>query len=920
MRPLHLTVCAFGPYAEVQALDFSRLGTSGLYLITGDTGAGKTTLFDAITYALYGTASGAHREAGMLRSQYAAPETPTYVELTFTYRDKEYTVRRSPEYLRPKKSGTGFTTQSAAAQLQLPDGKILDKPKEVDAAIRSLIGVDAEQFSQVAMIAQGDFLKLLMAGTRERQGIFRSIFNTGLYVTLQNRLSEDYKEVWKQWNDALKSIRQYIDGIVCDPTSEYAPLVYKAQHGELPTGEVVELLDTLLQEDESSLDALNEELKALEAALESAVALLTKAQARERTEKALAVALVQQQEKAALLEVLRAKRDAEAANAPQRDALLSRITLLSSSLGEYDRLEELRAKAAKAEKELERSRLAGAKAQETHTQLTMELEQLRRERQEKASADAEIQNITTRRQQVLEQKEKMRLLLRQVRELKQQEEILAEVQGVYLQAANRAEALNRQYEQANRAFLDAQAGIMAQSLQEGLPCPVCGSASHPAPAKLSAAAPTQAQVKQHKLNADRAAEDAAECSRHANEQKGKVSSAAQALTAEIEALFGAVSPEAAADLATAARDSLTKEAEALAQWLTELEKAKQRALELDALIPEKEAALAAAAASVSKCLETTTALTTTVQELTAQAQTLAQKLEFESRDAAMEQVMLAKQAHAKAVAALDKCNEDFARCDRELSTLKGTIEQLTAGLAQEEIPELSLLDTQKQSLTEEKQVLLERLSKLSTRLTVNRTSRKQLLSRQKELAALEEKMTWLRALSNTANGNISGKEKLMLETYVQTTYFDRILQRATVRLMKMTAGQYDLVRKTDPQNKKSQSGLELDVIDHYNGTRRSVKTLSGGEAFKASLALALGLSDEVQMSTGIRLDTLFVDEGFGSLDPESLEQAYRTLADLTEGNRLVGIISHVADLKEKIDRQIQITKSRTGGSKAVIRI
>ena len=203
-------------------------------------------------------------------------------------------------------------------------------------------------------------------------------------------------------------------------------------------------------------------------------------------------------------------------------------------------------------------------------------------------------------------------------------------------------------------------------------------------------------------------------------------------------------------------------------------------------------------------------------------------------------------------------------------------------------------------------------------MTANAASRKNIQAKSDQLTALEEKLTWMRALANTANGQVAGKEKLMLETYIQTTYFDRIVARANVRLMKMTGGQYDLKRRTVVENARSQSGLELDVIDHYNGSERSVKTLSGGESFKASLALALGLSDEVQMSTGIHLDTLFVDEGFGSLDPESLDQAYRTLAGLTEGNRLVGIISHVAELKEKIDKQIVVTKEKSGGSQATI--
>ena len=186
---------------------------------------------------------------------------------------------------------------------------------------------------------------------------------------------------------------------------------------------------------------------------------------------------------------------------------------------------------------------------------------------------------------------------------------------------------------------------------------------------------------------------------------------------------------------------------------------------------------------------------------------------------------------------------------------------------------------------------------------------------------VEQKWGWMRALSNTANGNVSGKDKIMLETYIQMTYFDRTLRRATLRLMTMTGGQYELVRKISAANQKSQSGLELDVIDHYNGTKRSVQTLSGGEAFKASLALALGLSDEIQASAGgICLDTMFVDEGFGSLDEESLNQALRALSDLTEGSRLVGIISHVSELKERIDKQIIVIKERAGGSHARVEI
>ena len=270
--------------------------------------------------------------------------------------------------------------------------------------------------------------------------------------------------------------------------------------------------------------------------------------------------------------------------------------------------------------------------------------------------------------------------------------------------------------------------------------------------------------------------------------------------------------------------------------------------------------------------------------------------------------------------ALKKAVDDHTACEKKRSTLAGQIGQLRLQLADTPVIDAEAQAARKAELEAKKQAILRDQKTVHARRSANESARRSILAKAGELTVLEEKLSWMRALSATANGQISGKEKLMLETYIQTTYFDRIVARANLRLMTMTGGQYDLKRRRTAQNNQSQSGLELDVIDHYNGTERSVRTLSGGESFKASLALALGLSDEVQMSTGIRLDTLFVDEGFGSLDPESLDQAYRTLAGLTEGNRLVGIISHVAELKEKIDRQIVVTKDRSGGSRAEIRV
>ena len=262
----------------------------------------------------------------------------------------------------------------------------------------------------------------------------------------------------------------------------------------------------------------------------------------------------------------------------------------------------------------------------------------------------------------------------------------------------------------------------------------------------------------------------------------------------------------------------------------------------------------------------------------------------------------------------------YSTCKESLTAIRAAAEQLRKQLEEDPGLDEAGLQQTRQELMQQKNAISKEQKDVHARLSANSSAQKNIALKAKAVEELDARYAWMKALSETANGGLASKEKIMLETYIQTTFFDRILERANIRLRKMSGGQYDLKRRRSAANMRGQSGLELDIIDHINTTERSVNTLSGGEAFLASLALALGLSDEVQMSTGIRLDTLFVDEGFGSLDSDALAKAYHTLAGLTEGNRLVGIISHVTELKERIDRQILVTKEKTGGSSAVIRV
>ena len=918
MRPLKLTMAGFGPYAGVQELDFEALGTGGLYLITGDTGAGKTTIFDAITFALYGEASGDNRKPDMLRSKYVRPADPTYVELTFAYNGKEYTVRRNPEYLRAKSRGSGTTKQAADAQLTMPDGTPITRVKDVNNALRSIIGLSREQFSQIAMISQGDFRRLLQAGTRDRQAIFRDIFGTHFYVSLQEKLKHRSSELRTEQERAAASIRQYIDGMVCGEDSSLSPQVKKATAGELPTGDVMDLFDEILKEDNSANTALAENLTALEEKLESLTSRLTRAQAYEAAKKSLSD---QQQLETTQLAALKQAEEAFAAaeaTLPRQTELTGQIAALKVLLPGYDELEVNTRSLIQQKQDLTRTRNQVTAAEGNKDTLHTALAQLKEEVKTLENAGADREKQIAQRQSLQELLEKFRTLLADMADLDAQQTRLAEMQADYLAAAETSRQLKDVYNAKNDAFLDEQAGIIASRLTPGNPCPVCGSTSHPNPATLSKNAPTEAEVKMAKTACEKAQAVTEAAASTASTQRGIVATAVEAIYKAAEVLLPGTNPDEIRAAAEARQQTLTAQIREQNGLIRITEQKIARKKELDTLIPKKEMELSAAEAALTDAAEQVTKLTVHIAELEKQMDAQRAKLRHGSKsDAAAEIVGLEKELDALKSAHV-KAQQQTSACSNALAATRAAMETLRAQLGQGNEDDAAALEAEKADLTREKIAISGKLQTIRTRISTNKKAREHADRKAGELKELEATYQWTRALSDTANGTVSGKEKIMLETYIQTTYFDRILERANIRLQKMSGGQYDLKRRRIAESKKEQSGLELDIVDHINTTERSVNTLSGGEAFLASLALALGLSDEVQMSTGIRLDTLFVDEGFGSLDSEALSKAYAALAGLTEGNRLVGIISHVAELKEKIDRQIVVTKDRAGSSKAEI--
>ncbi len=890
MRPLTLTLSAFGPYAGRTTLDLSQLGENGLYLITGDTGAGKTTIFDAITFALYGEASGNQRDTSMMRSKYAEPETPTEVELTFAYGGQAYQIRRNPEYERPAKRGGGTTKQRAEAQLTYPDGRIVTKTRDVDAAIRDLLGIDRTQFAQIAMIAQGDFLKLLLASTEDRQEIFRKLFKTDYYRRFQDTLRQEHSALYGRYMELKQSIQQYVDGILWTASDTDA-----APAADRPLTETLELLSAQLAEDQETAERLTASLVELDRQLEAVNTRLGKAESLEKAKNARAEAQVRLQRTAEVLTVLAEAHAAAIASQPEIDELFTSITKAQLELPRYDDLLRLDG-ALQKQLTLEKSHAHTLDAtRQQELQLTAELAVLQEELEALQNAAADRERLAA---QLLQEQALAKKLSDMERIARQYETAVA----LYQTSRSKFAELSARYQRMYQTYLDEQAGILASGLTAGQPCPVCGSLEHPAPACTCEDAPSQAQLKEAQMQSEAAAS-----------KMQQDSEKASALKAQLDTVSADVADTALTAAQMAAQVSATQ------TLLRRAEKNLKRKAELDLQLPKQQASLSAAQDSIRQTERQLAVLETEIASAQQNIAELKNSLSYENKTEAakaLSALTMRRESLQQAITSANEKLEAAKALDQQLKAQIVTLDEQIAGAEAIDLDEQLRI---KAELSGKQQTLKEDQLHLVTRIRTNETALSRIQAQSEAISLVEAKLIQVRTLHNTANGQISGKEKIKLETFIQMTYFDRIIARANTRFMVMSGGQYELKRSVIADNNRTQSGLDLSVIDHYNGSERSVRTLSGGESFKASLSLALGLSDEIQSSAGgIRLDTMFVDEGFGALDEDSLQQAMQALSGLAEGNRLVGIISHVTELKERIDKQIVVKKDRSGGSKAVI--
>ncbi len=840
---------AFGPYAGRVEIDFEKFGDKGLYLITGDTGAGKTTIFDAIVFALYGEASGNNRDKNMLRSKYAKPDTPTFVELEFENKGEKYVIKRNPDYMRPAKRGDGETKENADAELIFFNGKSpITKMKEVTIAVEEIIGLDKNQFTQIVMIAQGDFLKLLLAKTEERRDIFRKIFHTMPYKTLQDRLKEKSKKLHDLHDDKNKSIAQYIRGIQCDYDSTVSVKWQQMRGNKTEAGieEVRNVIDEIIEEDKGIISRDNKEIKVLDKEISQIDEKIGKADTLGKALKQKEKAIKSLEKNERDLIILEEELKKQETLGPERERLSFEIQKLTEKLGEYDKLDSILKELADNQKELE---------------------------------NIEFQRIFS--------------LNRDIEDLNQETKYLKDLQCQYKDLNQKLSAKRTEYIHMEQIFMNEQAGIMAAKLEEGKPCPVCGSMEHPNPAELTENAPSKEQVEQAKETVEQYEKETKKLSEQAHKQSMKVEVTEKETLMHIEKILGKITLE----------DAVEKLKKVLSN-----KSAKNNAnLKLNCGYQCNDKTIENYKMNI-KSLETI---------LKERKQTL----QFESKSKAKAYINQLEKQQKALEKLFKRAEQQWEECKSNIEKANNTIKTVENQLKNTEMISLEELKEERRAKEKRRNRYLEIVSGAKSRVNINEKFQNEIGRQFEALKEVEKQWNMMKSLSNTANGNISGKEKILLETYVQMHYFDTIIQRANIRFMVMSSGQYELKRAAGSNNLKGQSGLELNVIDHYNGSERSVRTLSGGESFKASLALALGLSDEIHANAGgIQIDTLFVDEGFGSLDEESLNQAMNALTNVTEGNRLVGIISHIGEIKERIDRKILVRKDKINGSSITLEI
>ena len=887
MKPLKIKISAFGPYKNCIDIDFEKLGESGIFLITGDTGAGKTTIFDSISFALFGEVSGSNRPVPSVRSDFADNDTETFVELEFTHKNKKYKIRRNPAYERTKKRGEGTTKTSADASLEYDD-KVISGTKNVDIKIEEILGINSKQFKQISMLAQGEFLKILFAESKDRTEIFRRIFDTDIYNQIAKRLADKTRIAKAE----LEQLKDYF--AINSSNIVWKDGIQSVQPKDVNELFIQEILEKLQQEIKVNSEQFGkcQEQISKQSDENSKMEKEITAQ-KDKNDKIDRCQKLQEEQK-----VLQEKQE----DIKQKEILIQKSQeIINKILPKEDKKKELEKEISQKQKVLqdisEKIEL-GKKKEEKFKQILELIEIIKVQFQkysELKDGKTELEDKIKKLQVIIKEQENKKIASENAQKLEAEWEKLS------------TEVLEKEKE-----FFKEQAGILAEKLKENEPCPVCGSLHHPNLAIKSTSVLTKEELDNLKEKEEKSRKTLTDATNKVTE-----------INSKIETLIKEFGEKPDVELYNKKYAEISEELEKAYNQLNDNYK---KIMLKDIVIESFEYDIFKEKITnkISKEREEFLKLQTQQEENKKQIDELVQKKEKAQNDyqnTLKELGFENEEQYKKSV--LNNLQIEIFSKEIEKYKTDVTINATKLEEIQKEIKGFEKVDltakiqefnNKKQELENMRRQQMEyhRIFENNNRILVDlQTNSKKLDSKIKEFTMVED-------LSKIANGTVYGKRRIEFEQFVQASYFDMVIIEANKRLLKMTDNRFLLVRKESSERVSDKIGLELEVIDNYNGKRRDVKSLSGGEAFKAALSLALGLSDVIQSySGGIVVDTMFIDEGFGSLDTESREQAINTLNQLTDNHKLIGIISHVTELKERIDKKVIVTKS-TEGSKITI--
>ncbi len=1010
MRPVILTLSAFGPFPRRETIHFDTLGQHPLFLINGPTGAGKTTILDAICFALYGETTGAERSGKEMRCDHADPAQMTEVTLVFDLAGERYKIRRIPDQPRPKARGEGTTEQSAEAQLwRLGEGGtegllVPRKITEANEKIMGLTGLSVAQFRQVMVLPQGKFRELLLADSQNREAIFRQLFQTHTYTRLEDTLRDKANALKKEIGDlkqkqagilaaaGLESIEALNNECAAISTQvAKAKEIQVAAEKQLNQQQIQLQQATALEKQFQAFEAAQKALSALhekKALVDQQTAQLQNASvARElepvylrclerkaEWEKAQKSLLLQQQHCEKALEQLKMAAAGEQEMTEKKqtlEKLQQEIAVLEGYRTRHQQWLEAQKRLIQAKDLLKKSESEAEILQKTLLELKAQREKLDQDIKglEIAVRDAPLKRIAF---------EKCSERLERAQALIQQESLLLELQKKMLVAKTAFQEQENEYGEVVRlrkmlevAWQQGQAALLAQELKEGEPCLVCGSLAHPKPLPQAFDVPSNED-----LAAVRLREEERMKARDAFREKfASCESELKVAEAKRDALQNNRDGEVAPSIAQCKTEhqSLQQEMRVLTQKASEYPKRQEALDQLQKKTRSLEAEFEKKQQDFSLCKSDLAAASVDFKNKEAElpeAYRVAGRLEqviaqsVKSRDDLSRLIQSAERAHQQArenrtaaeaantaaaqvfsdaalryetsqaawASHLEKSAFESlpsflaARCTKDVfEALQKTVRdhQDQQMLAEKEFsekkkaiegqncPEMAVLTSLQEAAEKEKETAVRAFHAAEHRQIQLTTLLEKLQNHIKKESALEKTYGVVGKLSEVANGK--NPHNLSLHRFVLSVLLDDVLIEAGLRLSQMSRGRYQLLRRETVSDGRSKSGLDLEVSDAFTGKVRPVSTLSGGESFMAALSLALGLSDVVQAyAGGIRLDTLFIDEGFGSLDPEALDDAILTLIDLQAAGRMVGIISHVPELKERINTRIDLIAGRDG--------